>query len=55
MRSLNGDRLLEWIDSEIEKIKCHMENGFHTENMIYHGSLVQMETLRGFVLGGYFD
>jgi hypothetical protein len=49
------NKLLEWIDAEIAKIKCHMENGFHTEKMIYHGSLVQMETLRGLVVSGYFD
>lgn len=52
---MDGAKLLEWIDSEIAKIQCHMENGVHTEKMIYHGSLVQMETLRGLVTSGYFD
>lgn len=52
---MNADKLMEWIDTEIMKIKQHVEYGVHTEKMIYYGSLVQMETLKNLIESGAFD
>jgi len=52
---MNGDKLIKWINAEIERI-THLENAaMHGEQMILFGCRNQLKILEELISSGMFD